>query len=47
MWHKNLTLNWVPAAHAYNPSHSGARDQKDAVQNQPITKIGLVEWLKV
>jgi hypothetical protein len=34
-----------------NPSNSGDRDQEDSfrdpISKKPITKIGLVEWLKV
>jgi hypothetical protein len=49
----------VPGAHACNPSYSGGRNQEITVQSQPgqivcktvsqkkITKIGLVEWLRV
>jgi glutamate formiminotransferase len=35
-------------AHACNPNYSGGRDQEDCSSNKKkITKIGLVEWLKV
>jgi hypothetical protein len=46
-------------AHAYNPSYSRGRDQEDShskpawanssaiSQKKPITKKGLVEWLKM
>jgi hypothetical protein len=37
-------------AHACNPSYSGGRDEEDRGSKaalDPITKIGLVKWLKV
>jgi hypothetical protein len=49
----------VLVAHACNPSYSGGRDQdcslkaalenssRDPISKIPITKKGLVEWLKV
>jgi hypothetical protein len=33
--------------HAYNPSYSGGRDQKECGSKPAFTKISLVEWLKV
>jgi hypothetical protein len=29
LWVKNLGVNWVPVAHACNPSYSGLQDQED------------------
>jgi hypothetical protein len=53
-------MSQVLVAHAYNPSYSGGRDQKDLgskpaqanslrdpILKKPLTKKGLVEWLKV
>jgi hypothetical protein len=50
-------MHQAPVAHTYNPSCSGGRDQKDCqrwanspqdpISKNPITKKGLVEWLKV
>jgi hypothetical protein len=44
----------VLVAHTCNPSYSGGRDQEDccskpaqANNSRPISKKGLVEWLKV
>jgi hypothetical protein len=45
----------VPVVHASNPSFSGSRQQEDQVSKpartnssqDPISKIRLVEWLKV
>jgi hypothetical protein len=46
-------------AHTCNPSYSGDRDEdhsskpawanslRDPISKKPLTKIGLVEWLKV
>jgi hypothetical protein len=46
----------MPVAHTCNPNYSGGRDQEDRsskpaqanpILQNPITKKGLAEWLKV
>jgi hypothetical protein len=57
---QSVSPSQVLVAHAYNPSYSGGRDQKDLgskpaqanslrdpILKKPLTKKGLVEWLKV
>jgi hypothetical protein len=48
---KNNQHSWALVTHGYNSTYSGGRDQDDQgwkpTSKKPITKKGLVEWLKV
>jgi hypothetical protein len=55
---KRQNIGQAPVVHAYNPSYSGGRNQKDTSSKpaqtkkftrhiqKPCTKIWLLEWMK-
>jgi hypothetical protein len=44
----NIYKSWAVVAHACNPSYQEAEIRKmRPYHEEPFTKIGLVEWLKV